>query len=180
MILMLLKKFWLNRCRYFRSNWGRILPFGDVIVDRWEKAKVLGFGDRTSIYDSSIVLGEVVVENDVWIGPSTILDGSGGQLFIGAHSCISAGVQIYTHDTVRRTISAGKMERECSPTRIGRKCYIGPYSVITRGVSIGDGCIIGAFSLVNKDIPDGSKAFGVPCKVSGVIDSKVSPGDGCK
>ena len=180
MILKILKKFWFKRSRYFMSKWGRVLPFGDAVVDRWEKSKLLGFGDRTSIYDSSIVLGDVVVENDVWIGPSTLLDGPGGQLFIGSHSCISAGVQIYTHDTVRRTISAGEMARDCSPTKIGRRCYIGPYAVITRGVSIGDGCIIGAFSLVNKNIPDGSKAFGVPCRVRGVADFTVSSGDGCK
>ena len=164
MILFFLKRLWRVRTAFFKSKWNRVLPFGDNIVDRWEKAKLLGFGENTSIYDSSLVLGDVIVGNDVWIGPSTILDGSGGTLIIGAHSCISAGVQIYTHDTVQRTLSAGKLGRECAPTRIGERCYIGPYTVITKGVTIGNGCVIGAFSLVCKDIPDSTKAFGIPCK----------------
>lgn len=160
----MLKRFWRNRTAFYKRKWERSLPFGDNIVDRWEKAKLLGFGENTSIYDNSLVLGDVVVENDVWIGPSTILDGSGGTLTIGAYSCISAGVQIYTHDTIQRTLSAGKAARECAPTKIGKRCYIGPNTVITKGVTIGDGCIIGAFSLVNKNILPGTKAFGIPCK----------------
>jgi len=148
-----------------RLKWKRVLPFGDNVVDRWEKARLLGFGKNASIYDSSLVFGDVIVGNDVWVGPFTILDGSGGKLVIGDYSCISAGVQIYTHDTVQKTISAGRAEKECAPTRIGERCYIGPYTVITKGVTIGDGCTIGAFSLVSHDIPPNSKAFGIPCKI---------------
>lgn len=170
MLFYFLKRLWRNRTAFFKAKWNRVLPFGDNIVDRWEKAALLGFGKNTSIYDSSLVLGDVIVGNDVWIGPSTILDGSGGTLNIGAHTCISAGVQIYTHDTVKRTISAGRLERECAPTTIGERCYIGPYSVITKGVNIGSGCVIGAFSLVTKDIPDNTKAFGIPCKATGRIE----------
>ena len=31
----------------------RALPFGDLVQDRWERAKALRFGENTSIYDSS-------------------------------------------------------------------------------------------------------------------------------
>lgn len=164
MIHFALKQFWKRRAFYYKLKWNRVLPFGDNVVDRWEKARLLGFGENTSVYDSSIIMGDVLVGNDVWIGPFTILDGSGGVLKIGSHTCISAGVQIYTHDTVRKTLSAGLLDRDCAPTQIGENCYIGPYSVITKGVTIGKGCVIGAFSLVSKDVPDNTKAFGIPCK----------------
>lgn len=150
------------------NQWQRTLPFADYLVDRWEKARRLGFDEGSSIYDSSLVLGDVRVGKNTWIGPFTILDGSGG-LEIGSFCSISAGVQIYSHDTVEWAISGGKASPERAPTQIGDRCYIGPNTVIAKGVSIGDGCIIGANSLVLQDLPEGSKAYGTPCRVVGKV-----------
>jgi acetyltransferase-like isoleucine patch superfamily enzyme len=161
-----LRQLWL-RCREdVNAKWQRTLPFADYIVDRWEKAKLLGFGEGTSIYDSSLVLGGVVVGSHTWIGPFTVLDGSGG-LTIGSFCSISAGVQIYTHDTVDWALSGGRQPADRAPTTIGSRCYIGPNTIIAKGVSIGDGSVVGANSLVLSDIPAGSKAFGTPCRVAG-------------
>lgn len=147
-------------------RWHRTLPFGDYFVDRWEKARLLGFGEGASIYDSSLVLGDVTVGCHTWIGPFTVLDGSGG-LAIGDYCSISAGVQIYSHDSVQWAITGGEAEVERAPVTIGHRCYIGPNTVIVKGVTIGDGCIIGANSLVLHDIPTNSKAYGTPCRVVG-------------
>jgi acetyltransferase-like isoleucine patch superfamily enzyme len=147
----------------------RSLPFADYIVDRWQKARLLGFGEGTSIYDSSLVLGDVKVGENTWIGPFTVLDGSGG-LEIGDTCSISAGVHIYTHDTVKWATSGGKSPAERAPVRIGSRCYIGPNTVISKGVTIGDGCVIGANSLVNSDVPSGMKAWGTPCRVQGKVE----------
>lgn len=166
LLLEELKSFWLARRRDLHARFNRTLPFGDYIVDRWEKAKELGFGEGTSIYDSSVILGDVKVGSDTWIGPFTLLDGSGG-LEIGSHCSISAGVQIYSHDTVRRSLSGGVDEIERASTRIGSNCYLGPNVVVAKGVTIGDGAVVGANSLVLKDIPPGSKAFGTPCRIIG-------------
>lgn len=38
-------------------QWHRTLPLGDYLIDRREKARLLGFGEGTSIYDSAIVIG---------------------------------------------------------------------------------------------------------------------------
>jgi len=151
------------------GQWGRTLPLGDYFVDRWEKARRLGFGEGTSIYDSALVIGKVQVGQQTWIGPHTVLDGSGG-LEIGDWCSISAGVQVYTHDTVARVLTAGKAGPEREATRIGSRCYLGPNTVVAKGVTIGNGCVIGANSLVLQDIPTGSKAFGTPCRVRGEVD----------
>jgi acetyltransferase-like isoleucine patch superfamily enzyme len=161
-----LRKLWRFMQVRVNKKWHRTLPFGDYIIDRWEKAEILGFGARASIYDSSLVIGDVNVGENTWIGPFTILDGSGG-LKIGAYCSISAGVQIYTHDSVKWAVTGGTMELDRAPVTIGDRCYIGPNSVITKGVKIGDGCIIGANSLVLDDIPSNSKAFGTPCRIVG-------------
>ena len=153
-----------------KKKWGRVLPFGDYLIDRWEKAKYLGFGSKTSIYDSSLVIGNVKVGKNTWIGPFTILDGS-GNLKIGNNCSISAGVQIYTHDTLDRYLDKSKIkliQRKSSrkaKVTIGNDCYIGPNAIISKGVSIGDKCIVGANSFVNKSMPKNSKAWGIPAKL---------------
>ncbi len=153
---------------HFRSKmmkkYNRVLPFGDYISDRWDKARFLGFGKDASIYDSAHVFGDVSVGKETWIGPFTILDGSGG-LVIGEYCSISAGVQIYTHNSVEWAVSGGKCETTYAETIIGDRCYPGPNTIVSCGVSIGDGCVVGANSLVTKNIPQGSKAIGTPCRV---------------
>ncbi len=51
------------------------------------------------------------------------------------------------------------------PVSIGKGCWIGANVVVCPGVTIGDDCVIGAGSVVTKDIPSGSFAAGVPCRV---------------
>ncbi|WP_262363704.1 acyltransferase [Aliarcobacter cryaerophilus] len=151
-----------------REKFNRGLPVGELLFDRWEKAKSLGFGEGTNVYDSSIIFGDVKVGKNCWIGPFTILDGSGGILKIGDNCNISAGVQIYTHDTIDRVIYSYDIKKE--NTKIGNNVYIGPNVIISKGVTIGDYVVIGANSFVNKDIPNNSKAFGTPIKIQGRID----------
>ncbi|PIU41070.1 MAG: acetyltransferase [Candidatus Omnitrophica bacterium CG07_land_8_20_14_0_80_42_15] len=151
-----------------KKKWNRVLPFNEEIADRWEKAKYLKFGRGASIYDNSLVFGDVKVGKNTWIGPFTILDGTGG-LTIGSYCSISTGVQIYTHDSVKWALSAGKAKYEHSSVSIGDSCYIGPNAVIAKGVSIGKRCVIGANSLVNKHLPSHSIAFGIPAKIVGKV-----------
>jgi acetyltransferase-like isoleucine patch superfamily enzyme len=122
----------------------------------------MGFGEGTSIYDSCLVLGDVDCGKNVWIGPYTILDGSGG-LKIGDNCDICAGVHIYTHSTVNRCINNKKMDT--ASVTIGNNVYIGPNVIISMGCHIGDRVIIGANSFVNKDIPSNTKVFGTPARV---------------
>lgn len=163
MIIKEIFSFIFNKREETKNDFNRILPIGDYISDRWEKAKYCGFGENTSIYDSSLVLGNVQVGKNTWIGPFTILDGSGGMLLIGHNCNISAGVQIYTHDTVDRVIYNNDISK--ANVTIGNHCYIGPNVVISKGVTIGDYVVVGANSFVNKNIPSYSKAYGTPVKI---------------
>jgi len=149
-------------------KWKRDLPLEELLFDRWERAQSLGFGTGASIYHNSYVYGDVRVGEQTWIGPFTLLDGTGG-LTIGSHCSISAGVQIYSHDTVAWALSGGNAAYEYAPTAIGSRCFIGSGTIITKGVTIGDGCIIGANSLVLESIPAGQKAYGSPCRVVGPV-----------
>ncbi|MBS1920195.1 MAG: acyltransferase [Bacteroidetes bacterium] len=152
----------------FINQFDRSLPFTDSLLDRWDRAKKLGFGEGSSIYDSSFVFGKVKVGVNTWIGPFTIIDGS-GNLSIGNNCTISAGVHIYTHDNVGRTITGGKIPIMHDPVEIGDCTYIAPQVVIQKGVRIGKHCIIGANSFVNSSIPDFSVAVGSPAKITGRV-----------
>ena len=163
-----LKKIFMKLRNNLLSNYKRVLPFGEYFTDRWEKSKFLEFGEGSSVYDSCYVYGDVKVGEHTWIGPFTILDGSGG-LRIGSFCSISAGVHIYTHDSVKWAISGGKTEYEYESTTIGNNCYIGPNTIISKGVFIGDRSIIGANSFVGSNLPAGSKAVGNPCRIISFI-----------
>jgi acetyltransferase-like isoleucine patch superfamily enzyme len=149
-------------------QWKRVLPVGDEISDRWEKAKFLGFGEGTSVYDSSLVIGDVKVGKSTWIGPFTVLDGSGG-LEIGDYCSIASGVQIYSHETIFWALSGGKMEYSRAKTVIGNCCYLGPNTVVSKGVKIGDHCLIGTGSVVNQDLKSCTIAAGSPCQTIGRV-----------
>ncbi len=148
----------------FRKDFNRSIPFADLLFDRWDKAKMLGFGKGTSIYDSSYVFGNVTIGENTWVGPFTILDGT-GNLEIGSNCSIGASVQIYTHDSMEWAVTGGKAPYIYEPTKIGNNCFIAPNILITKGVVLGDGCIVGANSFVNKSFPAGSKIAGSPAKL---------------
>lgn len=148
-----------------RKEFDRRVSLGDLLTERTDNAEEMGFGEGTTCYDNVLILGDVEVGRNTWIGPNVILDGSGGKLTIGDYCSISAGVQIYTHNTVDWSTSLGEKPIAKAATRIGNGVYIGPNSVIAMGVTIGDKAVIGALSLVNGDIPTGVRAWGTPARV---------------
>jgi acetyltransferase-like isoleucine patch superfamily enzyme len=164
MVISLLKKSFriLRRVKKYKFN--RILPLSELVQDRWEKAKFAGFGKGTSVYDSCYIFGEVKIGENTWVGPFTLLDGSGG-LTIGSNCSVSAGVQIYSYDTVRWAISGGIESYEYDQVTIEDNCYIGPNTIIAKGVHLRKGTIVGANSFVNKSYPENAKIAGNPAKI---------------
>ena len=151
-----------------KKRFDRVLSFGDYFADRWEKARYCGFGEGTSIYDNVLILGDVKIGKNCWVGPNCILDGSGDQLVIGDNCSISAGVQIYTHNTVNWAIRGEASDARCDTGKvfIGNNNYLGPNSVIAMDSRLGDGCVIGSLTFVNgMDIPSGAKVYGSPGQI---------------
>jgi acetyltransferase-like isoleucine patch superfamily enzyme len=146
-----------------RRQWNRHVSVGDLLTDRWEAARDYGWGEGTSCYDNVLVLGDVAVGRNTWIGPNVVLDGSGG-LSIGDYCTIGAGSQIYSHDSVAWATSMGNDLYEHAPTRIGSGVYIGSNAVIAKGVTVGDRAVIGALSFVNRDVAAGAKVAGAPAR----------------
>ena len=151
------------------DKWNRVLPTNELFFDRWEKAKYTHCGEGSNIYDSSIIMGNVIIGKNVWVGPFTVLEGINGNIVIGDNCDISSGVHIYTHDAALHVVSEGKTSFKRGDVYIGNNTYIGSMSIIKENVKIGNNCIVGANSFVNKDIPDNYVAFGTPAKIVGKV-----------
>jgi len=93
-------------------------------------AKRLGFGAGTSLYNSSVVMGDVTVGENSWIGPFVLLEGAGSGIEIGSTCSISTGVHIYTHDSLTWALSGRTAPYVKAPVRIADRCYVGPQSII--------------------------------------------------
>ena len=63
--------------------------------------------------------------------------------------------------------ASGEIKRLCyaKSVTIGAGCWLGANVTVCPGVTIGENCVIGAGAVVTRDIPAGSFAAGVPCRV---------------
>ena len=145
--------------KQMKLDHNRHVSIQDLLSDRWETAQFYGFGEGTSCYNNVLIIGDVKVGKNCWIGPNVILDGSGG-LEIGDYVSVSAGVQIYSHNTVEWSTSLGNKGVSQKPTFIGDGVYLGPNSIVEMGVTIGKEAVIGAMSFVNKHVPNSGKWYG--------------------
>ena len=154
--------------RRMKAKYDRHVPTGELLYDRWELAKDYGFGEGTSVYDSCLIIGPVTVGRHCWIGPSTILDGQGG-LTIGDYVDVSAGVHIYSHNTINRALTGHRAPLFKKATTIGNCCFIGPYSIIAPGAVIRDHSFVAAGSYVAGVFPANSYIAGNPARRMGTI-----------
>ncbi len=157
---------WLQET--YSRRWHRTIPTPDILFDRWAAAERLGFGAGSNISHLSYVFGDVRVGRQTFIGPFTVLDGSGG-LEIGDYCSIAAGVHIYSHDTIARALSGHRASITHSPTRVGHCCFLGANAVVTKGVTIGDHCLIGANTVVTSDVAPYSVMQGNPARQVGRV-----------
>jgi hypothetical protein len=81
---------------------------------------------------------------------------------IGNEVGIGTGSTVFTHGAYQSALDGYPVS--FAPVEIGDNCWI-PGAVVNPGVKIGRGAVIGVGSVVTKDIPAGSLAAGVPCRV---------------
>ena len=77
-------------------------------------------------------------------------------IHIGKYTVVTFGAAVLTHDYVN------KRERD---VHIGDNCFIGAYSLILPGVTIGDQCIVAAATVVARDVPSNCLVAGNPARV---------------
>ena len=128
------------------------------------------------IADSAVVVGNVVLEDQVSVWFNAVLRGDNDPITVGRDSNIQDGSILHTDIGSPLKIGEGVtighkvMLHGCD---IGDNSLIGINSVILNGAKIGKDCLIGANSLIpeGKEIPDGSLVMGSPGKVIRSLDN---------
>ena len=130
----------------------------DVLTDR-ERARFLNLPPGCRIREGAKILApdNLRCGQNVWIGEGAILDAQGG-LEIGDNTQVGLCVMIWSHTSHKQAISGntGSTARdgiEFKPTKIGKNVFIGGPSVVSPGVTIGNGVIISPLTFVSRNVP---------------------------
>lgn len=122
------------------------------------------------IADSALVIGDVRIGKDTYIGHGVILRGDYGTIIVGKGTAIEEGAIVHARPDDRTvfgksvTVGHGAMVHNAhikDYAVIGMRATISDYSVV------GEWAIIGEMGLVKnkQQVPDDSVAVGVPVKV---------------
>ena len=114
-----------------------------------DRSKKIVIGDNVGVSQCALIaIDDITIEDDVKIG---------------------GGVKVYTSDfhsldpNIRKT-NNDMNYRKKAPVVIRKNAFIGAFSIILKGVDVGENSIIGAGSVVTKSIPANEIWAGNPAK----------------
>jgi carbonic anhydrase/acetyltransferase-like protein (isoleucine patch superfamily) len=134
-------------------------------------------GQGVFVAESALVIGDVQIGKDSYIGHGVILRGDYGTIIVGDGTAIEEGVVVHARpndQTVfgqKVTVGHGAMIHNAwikDYAVIGMRATISDYSVV------GEWSIIGEMGLVknSQKVPDGVVAVGIPVKIVGKVNKK--------
>jgi len=150
-----------------------IVIANNVVIAKHAKTGRLVAGRGVRIAKGCVLVvgaqGLLSVGTRTIIGPHTRIMAA-TQVRIGARCMISWNCSIF--DSIgHRMWLEGQEEAEVeAPVVIGDDVWIGPYTIVMKGVEIGANSIIGAGSVIRRTIPPNSLAYGNPARVVGKVD----------
>lgn len=118
----------------------------------------------------------ILIEDNVFVGHYSILDGTGG-LEIGEGCQIAGWNGLYTHSShiairiygrhYQDVPEAQKVGFKIAPIRLGKYVFVGAGAKIFSGVTVGDGALIRAGTIVTEDVGEFEIVSGNPAEVIG-------------
>lgn len=143
--------------------------------------KNLIISDNCKIHGRTILSngGRIFLGEYTHVGPYTII-GALNRIYIGAYTTISSNVRIIDNnnhpinpiDRYKMSLSPHNAPyrqwyySNSASIYIGRNVWIGEYSRICKGVTIGDNSIVAANSVVTKNVPANCIVAGNPAKIA--------------
>jgi maltose O-acetyltransferase len=130
------------------------------------RRRARGFADVDRLVKHGLMIGD-----DVYLAPGAVIDPSFPWLVsIGEKSTLGPGVYVLAHDaSTKRHLGYTRVGR----VEIGRRVFIGAYSLVLPGVTIGDDVIVGAGSVVRQDVPEGVMVAGNPAVLVGKTEDYI-------
>jgi acetyltransferase-like isoleucine patch superfamily enzyme len=110
----------------------------------------------------------VQIGEGVFIGSEVFLDNTYPEsIVIEDFAAVTSGCFVVGHFIMPMHFSRvlGKERPVRRGVFLKRGCYIGPKSIVTDGVTVGECAVVGAGSIVTRDIPPYSIAVGNPAQV---------------
>jgi acetyltransferase-like isoleucine patch superfamily enzyme len=136
-----------------------VLYAGTVIEEDVLVADLAGIREDCHISRAAIIGRSVMVECHAFVGPRSRIQTAShltGNVVIEEDVFLGAEVVTMNDNTMGRGVS------EYSGPRIKKRARVGCNATILPGVVIGEDAIVGAGAVVTKDIPDGQTYVGVP------------------
>lgn len=171
----------INRLRYIR----RITCSDSAIIYysariSFTNSKSITIGNNSRVYGNlrTVGSGKIQIGQHSQVGHYSRI-GSVTSITIGNNTAVADHVIIidnnnhpvnpidrhYMQMTPSGSIERSWVNSDSAPIIIGNDCWIGQYSRICKGVTIGDGAVVAANSVVTKDVPPNSIAAGNPAKI---------------
>ncbi len=122
------------------------------------------------VHPQATVIGSVVIEADVYIGPSAVLRGDIGHIHIQIGSNVQEGCVLHMFPGKQVTLEPSSHIGHGAVihgAHIGRNSLVGMNAVLMDDVILGEECIVGALSFVKAGttLPARSLAAGNPARI---------------
>lgn len=129
-------------------------------------------GSGSEINMSQCILSPPLIRvgNHTHINRGCLIDGRGG-IRIGDNVSVSFKVNLMTGSHV---VDSDDFAYVTAPIVVEDHAWIGVGATILPGVTVGRGAVVAAGAVVTKDVPDFAIAAGVPARITGRRNSKLS------
>ena len=132
----------------------------------------ISLNPETDLLEKLPQIGNVIMENNVDIGPNTtVRRGALGQTLIKEGCKIGSLINIGHNCIIGRNVILTCNIVTSGSSIIGDYVYVGVNAMIRNGIEIGEKTQIGMGAVVTKSIPASVIAYGVPAKVIKSVDA---------
>jgi len=153
---------------HVRPEWNALVAIGSnpTRVRLAQRLRSLGMKMANAIHPSAVVMDDVQMETDVFVGAGAVLVSG---TVVRDDVVVNTGTSV-DHDSLLEQgayLSPGVCTAGCVTIR--KNAFIGAGAVIGPGVVVGEGGIVGAGSVVLKDVTPGMLVYGNPAKIVGPV-----------